>query len=546
MDTDLLCNPENKTLGFKNFAIKDMIKVEDWLFIVLENNQKILTNGKEVYDFSLYDTLKDIFVVNGKVYASVTKGFTLFLVDIHTQEVLFQDSEAYYIKIKNERILYVIKNLGKENDGLYDLVTRKYLPVPENYEYERTLSQDLYVFREDDDNKEFYELKRCIISVKGETLLSQIEGLIFLIDNYLIIKKRNELSIFEMNNGGVSHIKTFKRDNKIIAEPDIYKELIIIIERGVIKLLKPNLEVVKEFKIDGLEEVIGSQWVEDTLKLALPYTEDGKKINKQMHINFKTGKIISHVRIEGYPYWTPTTYVGRNITSLSSEKGTDFYFYDRDSNLFLSINAKQYDVLGNNEQIFFIVSSKNDKNYLLNSETKVLQEVPYSSVCFLSTYHYGFAVKSGIDTIDFIDKDFNVLLSNINYKEYELNLAPGGFGYSIVNGYLALCIPLNEYDRSVIIAPDGEVLTDSTNGELYSLGDYIHITNGKKSEFLDTKTGKKGVLSIKVPINDDGTIDFLKLGNIASIFAISNESKNIEGTLKRERKFEFLNTEEDC
>lgn len=42
-------------LGYKNLEIVDVEKVGNWLFIILENNQKILTNGKEVYDVSEYD-----------------------------------------------------------------------------------------------------------------------------------------------------------------------------------------------------------------------------------------------------------------------------------------------------------------------------------------------------------------------------------------------------------------------------------------------------------------------------------------------------------
>lgn len=545
MDTDLAYNPENKTFGFKNIAIKDMTKIEDWLFIILENNQKILTNGKEVYDFSDYDALKDIFAVNGKVYASLTKGFTLFLVDIHTQEVLFQDSDALHISMKNERILHVIKKIGKGNNTIFNLVTKKYLPVPENYEFEKALSDNLYVFREDDCNKKFYELKRRVISADGKVIMSQIEGWIDLIDNYLIITKGEELSIYEMNNGVVSHIKTFKKGEDLIAKPCVYKGYIVIIEKGIVKLLKPNLEVAKKYKVEGLEEVIDSEWVEDTLKLAVPYVEDGEKINKQMHINFKTGKIISHVRIDGYPYWTPTTFVGRDIANFSSDEGTNFYFYDRESNMFFSINAIYYDVLGNNEQIFFIASS--ETNYLLNSETRVLQKVLYSSVCFHATLPYGFAVNG--DVIDFIDRDFSVLVSGINYKYYELDLTMDGFGYFIVNGYLRLNIPFeDEYgryrNRCVLIAPNKEIVIDSIKDECYQVGDFIQIVNKSTSWFLDTKTGKKGVLNIKAPINDNGIINFSKLGNIASVLAISNESK--EGTFKRERRVYFEDTEEEC
>lgn len=527
-------------LGYKNLEIVDVEKVGNWLFIILENNQKILTNGKEVYDVSEYDYLKDIFVIQGKIYASFTKDFSICLIDIVTGEIMFSDSNAYYINMRDERILYVIKNVG--NNTLYDLVTKKYLPVPEDYEFEKALGYHLYIFRENNYNKKFYDLKRCVVSADGEIIMSQIEGYIYLINNYLVIKKSAELSIFELKDGKPIPVKTFKKGNEIIANPDIYKEYILIVEKGVIKLIKPSLEIVKEFKIENLDEIIDMEWVGDTLKLAIPYTSNNENVGKQMHINLKNGNIILHIRIDGYPYWTPTTYVGRDIREYESDKGVDFHFYDADSNLFLNINANYYETLGNGEQIFFLKSAS--KNYLLNSKTKVLQEVPYDDVCFHTTNPYGFGVIKRSNTIDFIDQDFNILVTGINYKNYNLNLTLGGFGYFIINGYLRLSIPfIDGYgvsrNRCVLIAPNGEVLVDSVDEKCYPLGNLIQITNGKKAEFLNTKTGEKGGLSIKAPVKEDGTINFEVINDISNIFTISSQS-----AMKRER-LTYFNLEED-
>jgi len=542
---DLIENSSNN-IGFRNIAIKDIISADGWLFITLENDQKILTNGECVYDFSEYDHLKDIFIVGNRTLASFIKGFSSCLVDIETREVLFNDSNAYHISMENERVLHVIRHRG--NNTIYDLVTKKYLPVPDNYEFESALNDNLYVFREEDNSKKFYDLKRCVISADGNVLMQDVTGYIQLIDNYLLISKNDELIIYEMNVNGVTYIKTLKKGEELIAKPSVYKDFIIVILKGLVKLIKPNLEVVREYKIDGLEEVLDTEWVGDTLKFCLPYIKDGEKINKQMDLNLKTGKIITHTRIDGYPYWTPTTYVGRDEVNDISDLGIDFHFYDAHSNPFLNINARLYEAIGNGEQIFFIHSS-NGKNYLLNSETKVVQEIPYDDVCFHPSNPYGFGVNKKSGTIDFIDKNFNVLVAGINYKKYKLNLTLGGFGYFIVNGYLRLSIPFEdgygqERYRCVLIGPNREVLIDSINDKCFSLSEFIQIVSNRKVEFLDTRTGKKGVLGIKAPVDDDGTIDFARIGNMASAFTILNDVKGIESPIMRERKLDFEDTED--
>jgi len=187
---DLIENSSNN-IGFRNIAIKDIISADGWLFITLENDQKILTNGECVYDFSEYDHLKDIFIVGNRTLASFIKGFSSCLVDIETREVLFNDSNAYHISMENERVLHVIRHRG--NNTIYDLVTKKYLPVPDNYEFESALNDNLYVFREEDNSKKFYDLKRCVISADGNVLMQDVTGYIQLIDNYLLISKNDEL-----------------------------------------------------------------------------------------------------------------------------------------------------------------------------------------------------------------------------------------------------------------------------------------------------------------------------------------------------------------
>lgn len=50
----------NGELDTKSTKIIDMDNVDDYLFIILDNEQKILTNGKNLYNVSDYSHLLNI------------------------------------------------------------------------------------------------------------------------------------------------------------------------------------------------------------------------------------------------------------------------------------------------------------------------------------------------------------------------------------------------------------------------------------------------------------------------------------------------------
>ena len=107
-----LANTSNKELGFKHIKIIDIEKFGDYLFFILDNGQKVLTNGAEIYDVSDYYHLSNIFHMEDKFCAVMTKNFSTCVVDLNTMEVLFEDEKAWHISKQDDRTLHVIMKIG--------------------------------------------------------------------------------------------------------------------------------------------------------------------------------------------------------------------------------------------------------------------------------------------------------------------------------------------------------------------------------------------------------------------------------------------------
>lgn len=80
LENKLVVDIEN-LLGFKNIKIDSINKVEDYLFIKLDNGQNVLTNGKELYDVSGYSHLISMFNMGDKSCAVFIKKFSTCVVD---------------------------------------------------------------------------------------------------------------------------------------------------------------------------------------------------------------------------------------------------------------------------------------------------------------------------------------------------------------------------------------------------------------------------------------------------------------------------------
>ena len=525
LDNQLSINNSNNELGYKNIAIKDIDKVNDYLFIILDNGQKILTNGKKLYDCSEYSHFTDIFAMGDKLCAVFKKSYSISVVDLNKMETLFEDRDAYNVSKQDERTLHIIMKIGVGNDTIYDVETKKYLPAPNEYEFEHSLGNNLYVFREQNNsNIPFYDYKRCVINADGKFLLKDIKGWIDYGNNHLIISKHDELCIVGINEQSTLDMKTLKQNETIIAKPAYHNGNIILIEKNLIKIYTPILELVSELNIDGLEKVTDYEIVSDTLKIALPYTVDGKQIGKHLFVNLKTGKSISHIRIEGYPYWNPT-YIGQD--NLDTEI-TDFHFYNANFAPIISLSANSYKSIESNRGCMFIINSK-ERELLLNAETGAIQEANYNYIHFHNSLPYGYGVNFFTEKIDFFDENLNIVIPEFDYKKFNLDFRYTEFSYFIINDYICIIKHIASGSRSlyryILQKANGDIVLDSFEHKCYPMGNLIQIYGNNGSQFLNTNTGKIETLSINAPTYETGKIDFKQISDFNSLLTIENDKQ---------------------
>lgn len=527
---ELIINEFSNSLGFKNFVIKDINRVEDYLFIILDNGQKILTNGEYLYDVSEYDQFINIFTMGDRLCAVFRLDhYIIKVVDLNKMEVLFDDYKAYLVSKEDERTLGVIMNNG-EKKTIYDIETKKYLPKPQDYEFEHSLGNNLYVFRESNSKEGFHNYKRCIINADGKFILKDIEGWIDYYDNHLIITKKDELWIAEVNSDYTLNIQKIKQNDKIIAKPEYDDGKIILIEKGAVKIYNLYFQLIKEFKIPDLNQVNDYELIEDTLKIAVPNIVNGEDIGKHLFLNLKTGKTISHLRIEGYPYWSPTTFVGQD--SFMSDGEVNFHFYNASFTPILDINANYYDsVECNKECMFMIETTQNSvtKKHLFNAETLVIKEVDYDYVHFHSSEPYGYGVNLSSGKMQFFDENLNIIIPNFPYRKFDINYQK--FSYFIVNDYVCVIKHIADgprsYFRYIIEKANEEIILDSLEYRCYPLGDLIHILGENDSKFLNTLTGEINNLSIGAPLDENGNIDFQSVKIINNLLIGNKQVKKL-------------------
>ncbi len=543
LDNELI-NASSNEVGSKSIKIVNIEKKDDYLFIQLDNGQNIVTNGIEIYDVSNYNHLKNIFSMQDKLCAVMTKGYyTVCVVDLKTMELLFEDDKAYQVSKEDERTLHILMKIGGGNTAIYDIETKKYLPSPDNYEFENSLGNNLYVFREQHmSDTNFYDYNRCVINADGEILLENIDGWIEFDNNkHLIIKKKDKLCIGKVNEDATLDIKTIEQGGKIIAKPTYHNGILIIMEKGIIKTYTPDFELVKEFMIEELNEVIDYEIISNILKLCLPYTIDGEQECKHLFINLRTGKSISHLHIESYPYWAPTTYVGQDSTN---SKVKDYHFYNADFEPIIKVTANSYKSIECNKECMFVtrtLDGENEHKQLLNAENGSIRDIDYDYIHYHISLPYGYGVNLHHKKIDFFDENLNIIIPDLDYQKFDLSYEYNKFNYFIVNNYL--CIHKHSVDdfgeskwRVIIQRADGEIILNSVQHTCYAMGNLIQIINSKdnKSVFLNTITGEIGPLEINASTNENGKIDFQKIRS-------ANQVLSLESNIS----FKFCENEED-
>ena len=527
-----LSNISDDKLGLKSINVLNVEKVNDYLFIVLDNDQKILTNGSEVYDVSSYNHLYDLFNMGDMLCAVMRKGYSTYVVNLKTMEILFEDDKVYHISKQDNRTLHVIKKIGGGNNTIYDIKTKKYLPSPENYEFENSLGNHLYVFREEHNSEtDFYDYKRCVINADGKVILKDIDGWIELCDKYLIIKKRKELCIVEINDDNTLNMNIIAQNEDLIAKPEYYDSHILLMEKGLIKIFTPDLNFVNQFDIKELESVLDFEIISNILKLCLPYTMNRKRVNKHLFMNLKTGKSISHVRIDGYPYWAPNVFVGKDDLNDEQLYGfeydktyepTVYHFYDSSFNKIIDVKGNFYSEIDTN---LFMVGTWNGKKCqrkFINAKTGVVKECNYDVIKFTPDNLYGYAFNTITDMLDIVDRNLSVVIPNIDYKRFGLSKSNGQFNYFVVNDYVCIIKHIAEGSqslfRNIIQNANGEIILDSMQHECYPIGNFIQIIEDNKSKFLNTLTGEIGQLSLNAPMDEYGKINFSKIKDLTNIF----------------------------
>lgn len=543
LNNNELYNISNNKMEPKNIKILNVIQANTYFFLELDNGQKILTNGNELYDVSDYNYLIDIFYMGNKLCAVMEKGFTTCVVDLNTMEILFQD-KVWRLFREDNRTLKIIKEIGCGNAFIYDIETKSYLSLPANYEFEKSLGNNLYVFKEQHNlETDFCDYKKCVINADGKVVMKDIDGYVESSDNYIIITKKNKLYIVKINEDLSFDIDSIEQNEKIIADPVYHDGNIIVIEKGLINIYKPNLNLIKQFEIKELESVLQYEIVSDTLKILLPYSINEEKINKHIFINLKTGKKILHLRIDGYPYWTPQVYVGKDNCNedKSFEYGkvyepTEYHFYDSNFNKTINVKGNYYLEI---DDTIFEVGMWNGQGYerkFVNAKTGVEKKYNYDIIQFLPEYPYGYAFNTVTNMIDIIDKDWNTIIPNIDYKQLGLNKENTcfhNFTFFVVNDYVCIIkhIPNGPQSlfRFIIQNSSGEIVLDSMKHRCYPMGNMIQIENHGKSEFLNTLTGEIGQLSILTSTNKEGKIDFNRISDVKNIFQIEDrENSSLE------------------
>jgi hypothetical protein len=519
---------EANAVGFKHLKINKIIDNDKWLFLMLDNGQNILTDGKELYDVSKYLHFSTVLEMNGRKCGVFMKGYTTYVVDLKTSDVLFENSDAYSVFKEDDKTLSVITHdSGKR---LYDIDKKAYLLAPDKYVFDSSLGNDLYVFCEDRKYREDYlKYKRIIMNLQGEILISDISGYIHLNKTHLVISETDELKIVGLDDKKCIGIKSLKKDDQFLSRPDYYKGYILTIEKNCVKLYDTYLNVLKEFKVDGLEVVKDSEWQGSVLKILVPHEENGKEIGKHIFVNLKNGKVLSYIRIEGYPHWNPTTFIGTNVPNFER---TDYYFYNEDFELVRKMNGDFYESI-NDEKKLFLVRTQDEnriKKELLNSGNGNVTEVDYDLISYNTNRPYGWGVNEEKQTMDFFDENLNVVISNFDYNKYDLSLSTIGddFGYFIVNDYL--CVTkhvVDDYGRSryrtiIYRSSNGEEIMDSYKHRCYPLGNFIQIIKDGESKFLNTFNGEIGDLEIGLPTKEDGEIDFNKMIDVNKMLRLSD------------------------
>lgn len=521
----------NNNCKIKRFKIRDIGKIGKFLYFVLDNNQKFIVGKEGIYDISEYSSISDIFMMESNPVAVLSKNTNLCVLDLENKKILLEEETATYIEKLDNKTLKVFKiSEDRGTSNIYDITTKSYLNLPDDYEFDSTLGNNLYLFKSRIDGEDF-EYKYHVVTAAGNIIFKNITGHVYLSCNNLIICQDEKIDIIPLIEVQDYIKKTVQKNDKIIAKPSYYDGNILIIERNIVKQYTPNFELVKEFPLDGITEIWDYEIVRDILKLYVPEENSENDYGRHIFLNLKTGKTISHLRIEGYPYYYPETFVA--FDSFAKEN-VEYHFYDRDFNKIIDVKADSYKCTDNlKEKLFELKNS--DKIQILNTSSGKLSSSSYDYISFHPNLPYGYGIDYESKTMDFFDEDLNIIIPTINYERFNLSSYLGRMSYFIVNNYLCLIIEFSDgcgrsRYRTLVYSSTGELILDSINKQCYPMGKFIQVIDHDNTEFINTVTGSKGNLELGAAVDSSGMINFQKIKNITDCFLIEGDME--ENTLK--------------
>lgn len=527
MEKDYLDINETTKLCTMDYDVKLVIKYDNYYYIKLENEQSFVTDGIKLYDTSSYDFIKNVFFMSERLCAVCCSLYGVKLIDLNTEEILFYDKDANDLIRKDDQVLCVFRSCGP--DTLYNIYSKKYLYDGSDYKYDYSLGNGYYLFEEIDSEKKYCDLKHRIINSNGDIVFDNIEGYPHIKDNHLIITKNNVMNVITFFDKNTFISKEYMKGEKILADPIYEDGKIILVEKEFVRFYSLNNSLLKEIKIDGLEFVVDSQYVNAILKLCVASSKEESAPTRHVFLNVKTGKVISHFRIEGYPYWIPKYFVGfesyndvyKNYEEDVLYERTNYHFYDFDFNKIACIKGNKLKEL-DLEDLFHIQTwnGKEFDNVFLNATSRVIKPCIYDTIVFKSDAACGYAISSNEDRIDIVDLNLNVMVDHVDerveFGRYYI------WDTYLVNDYTALILSCDggygTLFRTVLFNPDREVIMDSFY-KVFPLDNSMQLMGSDmdKTLFLNTKTGEIKPLTITAKADEFGFIDFKDIGDFRNL-----------------------------
>lgn len=502
--------------------IKDIYNVENATFIKLANYQNILCVNNKFYDVSEYDDLQKIFKLGRKLCGVFINGFTLYVVNLKTNKVLFKSSEAYYVSKNDDKTLFVSRR-GSQPSSLYNLKTKSYISVPLGYEFDRSLGEGLYIFNEKDKGS---DAKRCVINLNGEILLSDVKGYLYLNDIYLVNSLKTETRIMNLKT---QTIKTIKKDEKWLTNPEYYDGKIYIITKDKLNVLNLELEEITNYPMKNINEIVEIQLTENIFKIRVETTYKGRVVGKHYFLNLINGELLDHLRIEAAPHWEPKILIGYDEIGLDGEEvERDYHFYDLEYKKIATIKGTSFYWDGFEDRLFIVESDNSVK--LLNSLTKTVHDISYSSVHFNTKNIYGYGFNDEDESMDFFDDNLNVIIKGFKYKKYCTEINDMDFKYFILNNYVCITNYFTDGNfrtrvKCIVINPEGEVILEKYIAKCFELDNMIRILTEKGSIFINTLNGQMGEIYIDLPLNENNKIDINNLAKFNEFFLLSNSTE---------------------